>query len=557
MENPEKWNSEEKRLERKERLNGLKSKDGSKKPIKKSGKFMRIFLPIIAVILVLAVGVWAAIQFAVPQKIFAPMKINGKNVSSVEFSYYYANVLSNLSIDKTKDEGKAKLKQACTEDGYTKMTWQEYAYDLTAKQIVEIQIQYDLSQKAGMKLTDEEKQSVKDIFSSLIEEVGDEAAADNYLIGMFGKNVTIKTLTPIFEKATLANNYAKKAVADTAVTDDEIKAEYTANANTYDTVTFRLAYFENQTKDSATDAETKAFDAASKAKADAFLKNATDEATFKKLADEKTAADEKAAYAAKTAEEKKTADTEKATAEKKKQTLLATMTAEEKAAYESATANQDSTILYGMKKSDIESASADMSAWLFDAARKAGDKKAFSSSGSGYYAIYFVSRNTKYTLPTVRHILVSPNPKTDTSSGATYTAAEWTAARKEAETLLTKCTSLDAFIALVKDNTDDTATAATGGLYENVQRGKMVPQFNDWCFDSSRKAGDKAIVRTDYGFHIIYFVGMTESTSLSQNSATIKSTLADGKYKKDLESKKGLAEYKYTISDFGVSLMGL
>ena len=35
----------------------------------------------------------------------------------------------------------------------------------------------------------------------------------------------------------------------------------------------------------------------------------------------------------------------------------------------------------------------------------------------------------------------------------------------------------------------------------------MVATFNAWCFDSSRQAGDTAIVKTKYGYHIMYFVG--------------------------------------------------
>ncbi|MFR8334817.1 MAG: peptidylprolyl isomerase [Oscillospiraceae bacterium] len=46
-----------------------------------------------------------------------------------------------------------------------------------------------------------------------------------------------------------------------------------------------------------------------------------------------------------------------------------------------------------------------------------------------------------------------------------------------------------------------------GGLYENVALGQMVEAFNDWIFDTSRKAGDVGIVETDYGCHLMYFVG--------------------------------------------------
>ena len=39
----------------------------------------------------------------------------------------------------------------------------------------------------------------------------------------------------------------------------------------------------------------------------------------------------------------------------------------------------------------------------------------------------------------------------------------------------------------------------------------MVDEFNDWIFDEARKDGDSAIVKTAYGYHIIYFVGRTET----------------------------------------------
>ena len=35
----------------------------------------------------------------------------------------------------------------------------------------------------------------------------------------------------------------------------------------------------------------------------------------------------------------------------------------------------------------------------------------------------------------------------------------------------------------------------------------MVESFDAWCFDSSRKPGDTGIVKTNYGYHVMYFVG--------------------------------------------------
>ena len=40
----------------------------------------------------------------------------------------------------------------------------------------------------------------------------------------------------------------------------------------------------------------------------------------------------------------------------------------------------------------------------------------------------------------------------------------------------------------------------------------MVTEFNDWCFDETRKAGDHGIVKTRFGYHIMYFVGTNDGT---------------------------------------------
>jgi hypothetical protein len=39
----------------------------------------------------------------------------------------------------------------------------------------------------------------------------------------------------------------------------------------------------------------------------------------------------------------------------------------------------------------------------------------------------------------------------------------------------------------------------------------MVESFENWCFDESRKAGDHGMVETTYGYHIMYYVGDSET----------------------------------------------
>ena len=111
----------------------------------------------------------------------------------------------------------------------------------------------------------------------------------------------------------------------------------------------------------------------------------------------------------------------------------------------------------------------------------------------------------------VRHILVMPEGGTTGEDGSTtYSEEEWEAARIAAEALLDQWLAGDAteesFGELAMLNTDDPGSEENGGLYTYVSEGEMVPEFNDWCFDAERKTGDYGLVKTDYGYHVMYFV---------------------------------------------------
>ena len=92
----------------------------------------------------------------------------------------------------------------------------------------------------------------------------------------------------------------------------------------------------------------------------------------------------------------------------------------------------------------------------------------------------------------------------------------------------------DSFAALATEYTEDPGSQTTGGLYEDVKNGDMVTEFNDWLFDSSRTLGDYGIVKTSYGYHIMYFAGDGEA----QWKADVEQAMKSDYYSEKLEEYK-------------------
>lgn len=109
----------------------------------------------------------------------------------------------------------------------------------------------------------------------------------------------------------------------------------------------------------------------------------------------------------------------------------------------------------------------------------------------------------------VRHILIQPE-----GEESTWTDETWKAAEQRTQEIYDewcKNPTEEAFATLAGEVTQDPGSAETGGLYEDVAPGDMVTEFNDWCFDAGRQVGDHGIVKTSYGYHIMYFVGQAET----------------------------------------------
>lgn len=112
-------------------------------------------------------------------------------------------------------------------------------------------------------------------------------------------------------------------------------------------------------------------------------------------------------------------------------------------------------------------------------------------------------------LSNVRHILISP--VSEDEDATTFTEAQWAAALASAEDILAQWKSGEAteatFTELAKKHSMDPGVATNEGYYENVGNDTgYVEPFEIWAADPTREAGNTGIVKTDFGYHIMYCV---------------------------------------------------
>lgn len=137
----------------------------------------------------------------------------------------------------------------------------------------------------------------------------------------------------------------------------------------------------------------------------------------------------------------------------------------------------------------------------------AANQESVESSGYG---------KTAGKLVDVRHILIKPEGGTLNEDGVTYTYtdAQWEAARQKAQVVYdlwqTGAKDEDYFAELAAKNSAD-GSASNGGLLSNTPKGKTVTEFNDWIFTEGREYGDHGLVKTVYGYHIMFFVDSEEA----------------------------------------------
>ena len=431
-------------------------------------------------------------------------------LSSADVNYYYIDTVTNyvnqnstyisLIIDVTKPLNE----QVVNEE--TGATWADTFMESAKQSIKSTYALYDMAVKAGHQMTDSQKQSIDSTISTyqLYAAYYGHNNLTAYLRAMYGPGASEESYRNYLEVSAMANSYLSAHSESLEFSAEDLINFQKDAPYKYNSYTFATYYMNANT----------------------FLSGGT--------TDDKgntTYTDEEKATALKAAENAAN--------------LLAGGTYSDVAAFDMAIkelpVNQDKTNVSSTKHEDVlfREMTTIFQDWMIgkvetedeDAEptfeiRKEGDVTVIpyttgtgdSAVVNGYYVVRYEGVNTnEFAMKNVRHLLVKfEGGKTDSTTGVTsYTEQEQAAAKEEAEGILADWIaagdlSEESFAELAKKHSDDNAEA--GGLYEDIYPGQMVTAFEDWCYDAERKVGDYGIVKTEYGYHIMFFVGDSETT---------------------------------------------
>ena len=351
-------------------------------------------------------------------------------------------------------------------------------------------------------MTDEQKKNIDTSLDGLKASATSAGkSVDAYIASTYGDYCGTATLRKMLEQCYVAENYYQQKQLDTTVTTEEEQKYFDEHKEDYENVSF--AYLQIPfASDNGSDAIKESKDTVM-SKCDEYVKQVSSVDDMKKLIP--TAC-------------KEAIDNYVNQGYAKDATSCAEMLA----------ANIEVNIT--AKESGFIKEAID---WLFDDDTKVGDCKYFADdTNSVVYLLYKTANPTADTTQvySVRHILITPesddnsdsSDKSSEESSKTkeYTQEQWDAAEKKANEILDEYKNGEQteyeFAKLAEEDSADTESTSKGssglygGLCAGVKKGQMVEEFENWSTDSSRKYGDTGIVKSQYGYHIMYFIENTE-----------------------------------------------
>lgn len=453
--------------------------------------------------------------------------VGSHEIKSTELNYFFVDSISQV-YNQFSDFGDyqsmyvqmytgwnpAKPLNEQTYDKEKGTTYADYFAEVAIESAKWNYTMYDKAQAEGFELTEDDQKAIDNTktYMQFYAAIGGYSDVDAYVRAIYGASATLDSYIEYYTICQTATAYASKYVEDLDFTDKDFR-EYEADKmneyNSYSWYSYMVDpdnYLEGGTTTEGEDGKT----------------------TTTYSDEEKQAAIDAAKVDAENlaGQEIKGLDAFNKAIQLFKQTP------------DSAKATEYTSQLYA--NAEYYTPNEEALEWLTSDEREEGDMICIEyttkdsddkETVEGYYVLYYVDSTTNETnVGSVMHLLVAF--ETDDDGNQVEGADE--KAKTEAEKLLKEYNegekTLESFTELVKKNTDDVDSSGNpnnDGLYENITTdSNYVQEFKDWA-TADHEEGDVEIVKTDYGYHIMYYV---EKNELNYRDMMINSDLENEAY---------------------------
>lgn len=398
------------------------------------------------------------------------IEVAGEKVSRLEFDYHYnlmknsyitqnSYYLSMFGIDLSKDPASQMYND--------QLTFQDYFEQMAVQNIAENKALRDQMKAAGF--TYDASAEYAKYEKAMKEGASAQGITEKaYIQQLYGTYATASRVKGFIIENMELGAYYEHVSEEKAPSEAEIKAYYEENADSYDSVDYRILTVNAELPTEPTE-----------------LADPVDETE--------------------SAEGTEGTDADKAYTPSEAEVEFAMGEAKDKADAALKDISASGELQENVKKNAIATQLRD---WLFDSERKAGDSTVIENTASHlYYVVEFVNRYLDQTPTADARIIILG---ADSETTADNLLEEWKSGPA----------TEDSFAELA----DKYGSSAEGGLYEGLTAGSMTDTLAAWIFDSARTGGETAVIADDGETHtdedgsththetayVVYYVGAND-----------------------------------------------
>ena len=553
---------EKQRLKEKEKFERERKKwkqQESRKRVQKSGgsknslpALLRIVAVVVAAAVVIGLGSIYAGSYGLPRRYWPALTVGKQTIDVPEwtFTFYllyreiYQNSLDSLSYYGFNIYGletnTSLFEQTKAAEGGGTEPWDVYLRRQVNTRLQRQYLLYSEAQKAGYQLPAKELEALDKAIASLKAEARSNAMSPNaYLRNSYTAGLTQRKYSRLQEREQVVQGFSQKKLKEFLANhpDEELLSIYDEDKGLYDQVDYRVYSVAKVKLDigpdeamEALEARQAAADAEAKQEANDLLRGGTQESFIAAVqAYDRALYDEAHQH-----EEDEEVDHE------------------HNYTYDAESA----TLNLRRRREYIENTyrDEDFTAWVFSAARAAGDSTVLETD-SAFYAIYMVQ--PPYAQATVDfyaiEVPVGEHEHEDGEEHSDDEASPQELAQQKADELLARWEAdggtLEAFAALAAAQPDpiEREEGAQPGLIDDIAPGDFT-EFDSWLFGPERKAGDTTVIEGGGSYIVLYMASQNEDRFAWQKE--IGNTLAQ----EDFEAYVLETREQYPLGYHGIGM---